>query len=98
MIKAIQQYQNSLISERDIYLSVNVSECEIVLSGQNEPHLNLAFINYPRFEMTPEELKKEVLSISEYLMDEFRQNRIVIVFNDETVMLENNSEVDPRIE
>jgi hypothetical protein len=31
-------------------------------------------------------------------MDKFEQNRIVIVFDDETVMLENNSEVDPRIE
>jgi hypothetical protein len=30
-------------------------------------------------------------------MDKFEQNRIVIVFDDETVMLENNREVDPRI-
>ena len=46
LIKVLQEYQKRLIKEKEIYLSANISECEIVLSGQIEPHLKLNFINW----------------------------------------------------
>jgi hypothetical protein len=64
VIKAIQEYQHERIKAENIYLSARVTECEIVLSGQVEPHLQLDFINYPRFAMKAKDLKKEILNLS----------------------------------
>ena len=97
LIKVLQEYQRKLIKEKEIYLSANISECEIVLSGQVEPHLKLNFINYPKFPMKEIDFKAEVENLAKHLMDEFNQNRIVIVFHDETIMIEKSKEIDPRI-
>lgn len=97
LIKVLQTYQRRLIKEKEIYLSANISECEIVLSGQIEPHLQVDFINYPKFPLDEITFKKEVELLTIYLMEEFSQNRIVIVYNDETKILENTDKIDPRI-
>tara|TARA_R110002049_G_scaffold308133_1_gene511027 strand:- start:337 stop:555 length:219 start_codon:yes stop_codon:yes gene_type:complete len=39
IIDTIQEYQNQLIKEKGVYLSIALSTCLIVLSGQVEPHL-----------------------------------------------------------
>lgn len=78
-------------------LSVSLSECDVVLSGQVEPHLNLHFINYPKFPLKESALKIEIENLTMYLMKEFEQNRVVIEYLDETVMLENSDSIDPRI-
>ncbi len=96
-IKELQSYQNQLIKENGIYLSVSLSTCDIVLSNQIEPHIRFDFINYPKFEMNPENLKIEIIKLANYLMDKFIQNRIVIVFNENTLLIENSIEIDPRI-
>ena len=96
-IRILQQFQKKQITERKVYLSSCVSECEIVLSGQVEPHIKLEFINYPKFRLTEKQFKDEVELLAEYLMKELSQNRIVIVFHDETKMLELIENIDPRI-
>ena len=96
-IRILQQFQKKQITERKVYLSACVSECEIVLSGQVEPHIKLEFINYPKFPLTIKQFKDEVELLAKYLMKELSQNRIVIIFNDKTKMLELNENVDPRI-
>lgn len=96
-IKELQAYQNQFIKEKSVYLSACISDCDIVLSNQIEPHIKLEFINYPRFEMSTIALKEEITKLAYHLMDRFSQNRIVIVFNDETRMIEISPEVDPRI-
>lgn len=96
-IQAIQTYQHNLIESKRIYLSVSVSETRIVLDGQNEPHVRLEFLNYPRFPLAKELFKSEVIALVEHLMEIFQQNRTVIVFTDETIMLQGSNEVDPRI-
>ena len=97
VIVCIQEYQDQRISESDIYLSVCISECEIVMSGQVEPHLKLHFINYPQFKLHESELIHEIENLAKYLMSELSQNRMVIEFDGETVMLERDSQIDPRI-
>ena len=97
LVEVLQQFQKKQISERKVYLSACVSECEIVLSGQVEPHIKLEFINYPKFPLTKKQFKDEVELLAEYLMKELSQNRIVIVFHDETKMLELDENIDPRI-
>jgi len=97
VIRAIQDFQAKLINEREIYLSVSISDALIVLNNQKEPHLSLNFINYPRFPLTHAELKLEIENLVKHLMEKFSQNRVVIEFNDETVMLDKSNEIDPRI-
>ncbi|MEO9952200.1 MULTISPECIES: hypothetical protein [Nonlabens] len=97
IISFIQKYQDNLILNRNIHLSCSISKCIIVLSGQIEPHLKIGFINYPKFELEHSVLKKEIEKLTTSLMNKFIQNRIVIEFNDEIVMLEKNNMIDNRV-
>ncbi len=97
VIEFIQKIQNELIKNNSIYLSVSVSECEIVMSGQIEPHLVLNFINYPKFPLKEDVLKMEIEELTKKLASQFKQNRVVIEYLDETVMFEQNDNIDPRI-
>ena len=97
IITFIQAYQDALIKNKQIYLSASISNCTIVLSGQVEPHLKISFINYPTFELPPVVLKFEIEELSKQLLLAFKQNRVVIEYLDELVMLENSQEHDPRI-
>lgn len=97
VITSLQKIQNILIKDRNIYLSAAVSECDIILSGQIEPSIKLDFINYPKFPLEENVFRESVISLTADLMKELNQNRVVIVFHNDIVMLENNSEIDPRI-
>jgi hypothetical protein len=97
LVEFIQHYQDKLIEEICLYLSACLSECKIVLSGQVELHYRLSFINYPKFPYPLEMLREEVEEFAKTLMERFDQNRIVVEFNDETVMFEQDQSIDPRI-
>ncbi|QXP70025.1 hypothetical protein H0I29_15620 [Polaribacter sp. R2A056_3_33] len=97
IIQYLQKIQKDLILTENIYLSVSISDTNIVMSGQIEPHILLSFINYPKFPLKPEKLKKEIEKLTKQLMRKFKQNRIVIEYLDETVMLEQSKEIDNRI-
>ena len=98
IITFIQAYQDALIKSKQIYLSASISNCTIVLSGQVEPHLKISFINYPKFELPLAVLKFEIEELSKQLLLAFKQNRVVIEYLDEVIMLENSEEIDPRIQ
>lgn len=98
IITFIQAYQDELIKNKQIYLSASISNCTIVLSGQVEPHLKISFINYRKFELPPAVLKFEIEELSKQLLLAFKQNRVVIQYLDEVIMLENSEEIDPRIQ
>lgn len=97
LINELQEYQKQRIDEANIYLSASVSECNIVLSGQDEKHLKLEFINYPKFPLEIEVFKEEIIKLGLHLLNKTQQNRTVLVFPDETIMLEIDEEIDPRI-
>jgi len=97
IIQFIQDYQNRLIKENGIYLSAKVVECDIVLSGQIEPHLTLSFINYPKFPLPTKALKNTIEAFTKALMQRFEQNRVIIEHFDETIMIEKNDCFDNRI-
>ena len=98
IITFIQAYQDELIKNKQIYLSASIANCTIVLSGQVEPHLKISFVNYPKFELPPAALKFEIEELSKQLLLAFKQNRVVIEYLDEVIMLENSDEIDPRIQ
>jgi hypothetical protein len=97
LFKELQAYQKRRIDEAGIYLSASVSECSIVLSGQSEPHLKLEFINYPKFPLEVVAFKKEIIDLGGYLLNKMQQNRTVVVYTDESIMLELDKAIDPRI-
>lgn len=97
IVNHIQEHQDSLIKNQGLYLSCSITNCSIVLSGQVEPHLKISFINYPKFQIKHDVLKKEIEKLTESLMKKFKQNRIVIEFNGETVMFEEAVVIDSRI-
>ncbi|MFD1016189.1 hypothetical protein [Winogradskyella rapida] len=95
--KLVRAQQKLRDTER-ILLSVKLTLCDIVFLGQDEPSVTLSFINYPKFQIEHQLLKKGVLFIAEQLMKELNQNRIVIVFKDQTVMLEASHDIDNNIQ
>ena len=97
IIQHIQKIQNDLIKSKNIFLSVSISDTNIVMSGQIEPHIILNFINYPKFPVKIKILKKEIEDLTKQLMVEFKQNRTIIEYLDETLMLEQTEDIDPRI-
>jgi hypothetical protein len=97
LIDFIQDYQDKLIRDKNLYLSVCLHECKIILSGQAEPHFQLSFINYPKFPLNAEILRDEIEGLAKALMIRFSQNRIVVELPGETVMFEQSDIIDPRI-
>ncbi len=97
VINELQNYQKTLIKEKNIYLSASVSDCVIVLNKQEEPHLKIEFINYPKFPLDEHIFKKEINRLGQFLMKQFKQNRIVIFYHNETVMFEVDKNIDFRI-
>ena len=97
VFNALEAIQNSLIKDHQLYFSANCTESIIILSGQREPHLNIRFINYPRFPVEETIFKKSVLEIAGFLQATFEQNRLVIEFHDGFVMMQERKEIDPGI-
>lgn len=97
VIESLSELQKQLSAEKNIFLSASVSKTNIVLNDQNEQHLKIDFINYPKFPLSEEIFKDEVLHFGKELMKQFEQNRILIIYTDETIMFEQSEEIDPRI-
>jgi hypothetical protein len=90
--------QRKIKSESDIVLSAKVTLCEIVFLGQEEPSIELQFIQYPKFPQEESVLKMAIVDLTELIMLKLMQNRVVIVFTDESIMLEQSDTIDPDIQ
>ena len=97
VIGFLQKFQDNLIQKEDIYLSAKVTACEIVLSGQIEPHLSISFLNHPKYQLKLDKLKDILNHLVMELMRRFKQNRIVLMHSDETVKFESSYQIDNRI-
>lgn len=94
---SLQNAQKLLKDDSGVLLSAKVTLCDIVFLGQDEPSVTISFINYPKFPVEKEPFKHGVIFIAKKLMNELEQNRIVIVFNDETLMFEVDNKIDSSI-
>ena len=90
--------QRVIKEKYNVLLSVKIRQCEIVFLGQEELSVELEFIQYPKFLQEEKELKKAIISLTEILMLKLEQNRVVIVFKDDTIMLEQNENINPDID
>lgn len=97
VLNSISKFQQKLIKEQNVYLSCSISDSVILLNAQNEKHLKLEFINYPKFLLEEKILKTHIESLVIHLMKEFEQNRVVIEYLDETKMIEFTENVDERV-
>ena len=96
--KVLLSAQQKIREQHAIGLSVKLTSTEIIFLGQEEPSIDLQIIQYPKFPQTEEVLKKVFLEFIEILMIELEQNRVVIVFTEETIMLEQSDIIDPNIQ
>lgn len=96
--KALLKVQEEIKAQHKIELSAKLSHCEILFLGQEEPSMELQFIQYPKFPQQESALKKAIVAFTELMMMELEQNRVVIFFTDETIMLEQSDVIDPDIQ
>lgn len=97
VIQFIQSYQNKVLKKRNKLLSLKIYDTTIVCLGQVEPHIAIEFINYPKADLKPSDITSEAKRMTEELMIQFKQNRIVIVCTDQTIIIEQDNKLNPRI-
>jgi hypothetical protein len=95
--KVLLKGQQHIKTQYKIELSAKLSQCKILFLGQEEPSMELQFIQYPKFPHEESELKKALITLTELMMLALEQNRVVIIFMDETIMLEQSDSIDPNI-
>lgn len=95
--EVLLEAQQKIKTDFNIALSAKLIPCEIMFLGQEEPSMELQFIQYPKFPQEESVLKKAIIALTELIMINLEQNRVVIVFTDETIMLEQSTEIDPNI-
>ena len=90
--------QKSILEKYNVELSTKIRQCEIFFLGQDEPSMELEFIQYPKFPQEESVLKNAIVELTKMMTVELEQNRVVIVFTDETIMLEQSQVIDPTIQ
>lgn len=97
VIQFIQDYQKFRLAADQRLLSLNIFESALVCVGQNEPHLVIQFIDYPKADLSHQDIKKEAVDLAKALMHAYQQNRVVVLCTDETILLEKSDALDPKI-
>jgi hypothetical protein len=80
--KWLQDYCNK------VKLGLTLTKTEFIYVDGREPGIIIGLINYPRFIKPIEEIKENAMNIGKGLMKLLGQERVSIVFSDETIMLE----------
>ncbi len=68
-------------------LCVTITETEYVYTNGGERGAMVGLINYPRFPSSPEEIRRQAITLASRLRIALKQHRVSIVFPDKTVML-----------
>ena len=69
-------------------LCITVTPTTYLYKDAREDGAVIGLINYPRFPMTKEKIKQAAEEIANLCKDRYKQNRISIEYQDQTVMLE----------
>lgn len=92
-----QDIQETLKKKENILLSGRLTQSEIIFLGQEEPSVTFNFINYPKFPLEKNKFQSHVIVTAKRLMKSLEQNRLVVIFDDRTIMLEITKDIDPDI-
>jgi len=71
---------------------VTITPTTFVYVGGQEPGAAIGLINYPRFPKACAWLKTNALALAAVLLGSLKQNRVIVVMPDETVVLTNETE------
>lgn len=71
--------------------TVRITATNFVFNEYEESGWEIAIINYPRNEKPEKIIRNFTFDLAVHLFKHFEQNRMSIVFPDETVMLESNN-------
>ena len=72
----------------DVKLGVTFTNTEFIYVDGKEPGVIIGLINYPRFPQSEDTIKKTALEMAAGLLKLCHQERVSVVFSDETIMLE----------
>src|SRR3989344_401763 len=78
----LQDYVN------EVGLCVTVSPTTFIYKDGREEGVIIGLINYPRFPTTKDKLKQTTEEIAKLCKERYKQTRVSIEYQDETVMLE----------
>jgi hypothetical protein len=73
-------------------LCVTVTATRFIYKNGSEPGIAVGLINYPRFPEEIASIRHKALALAERLMTEYRQMKVSVVFPNETVMLEKETD------
>jgi hypothetical protein len=79
--KCVSDYVN------EVKLAATITHLNFQYVDGNEPGVKVGLINYPRFPKSRQQIRDLAFSLAEKLKAEFKQERVTIVFPDDTVML-----------
>ena len=82
-IETLQDAQRVTYKRYHVHLSAQISQTDIVIDQQLEPHVKLEFINYPEYPETTLKFKEAIVYLCELLATDLDQSRVVINFSDE---------------
>ena len=68
-------------------LCVTVTKTDFCYTDGHEGGAAIGLINYPRFPMEPNQIRKHALALAEILKEGMRQERVSVVFPNETIMI-----------
>ncbi len=71
----------------DVGFCVTCSPTKFIYRNGIENGVVIGIISYPRFPKSKEQLKTIALDIAQLLKDRFKQNRVSVVCDDETILL-----------
>jgi hypothetical protein len=72
----------------DVGLCVSISKTHFIYTDGMEAGHAIGLINYPRFPSEPEDIKQKALALAKILKKKAGQERVSVVFSDETIMLD----------
>ena len=70
-------------------LCVTITPTEFIYTKGSEPGVIVGLINYPRFPSSANSIRTKATEIAEGLMALLKQQRVTVVYPDQTVMFEN---------
>lgn len=78
----VQKYVN------EVKLGVTVTPTKFLYVDGYDDGAIIGLINYPRFPSTNDEIKQKAINLAKILLKRFQQERVSVVFSDETIMIE----------
>ncbi|MHA1738532.1 MAG: hypothetical protein ACTSWD_08090 [Candidatus Heimdallarchaeota archaeon] len=88
-------YAKKICSEyvNTIKWCITFTKTEYLYVDGSEKGFMIGVIRYPRFPLSKKELQKRTIALAQVLKKNLHQNRVTVVFQDQTIMIGNNERI-----